>query len=153
MCGIYGQISRNPAVNECGLSIRHRGPDDAGAKVFSVEGTGLSVTLVHRRLAIIDLSPAGHQPMSNEDGTVWITYNGEIYNYLDLKQDLIASGHSFRSSTDTEVLVHGYEDWGIERLVSKLRGMFAFAIYDASEATLVLVRDRFGIKPLYYTER
>src|SRR4030088_2809936 len=100
MCGIYGQISDSPASNECGLSIRHRGPDDAGAQVFPVRGTNLCVTLVHRRLSIIDLSPAGHQPMSNEDGTVWITYNGEVYNHEALRAELEARGHSYPSNTD-----------------------------------------------------
>src|ERR1700688_3660452 len=102
MCGIYGQISTSPALNACGLSIRHRGPDDAGAKVFSIPGTDLSLTLVQRRLSIIDLSPAGHQPMANEDDTVWIIFNGEIYNFQPLRAELLAAGHTFRSKTDTE---------------------------------------------------
>src|SRR3989441_4438195 len=132
MCGIYGQISKNPALNECGLSIRHRGPDDAGAKVFPVPGTGLSVTLVHRRLSIIDLSPAGHQPMSNEDGTVWITFNGEIYNHKALREELESKGHCYRSHSDTESIVHAYEEWGTAA-VEKIDGMFAFAIWDSKK--------------------
>ena len=141
MCGIYGQISKNPALNECGLSIRHRGPDDAGAKVFPVPGTGLSVTLVHRRLSIIDLSPAGHQPMSNEDGSVWITFNGEIYNFQELRTKLLTAGHKFASQTDTETIIHGYEEWG-EEVIPRLHGMFALAIWDARKRRLLLARDR-----------
>jgi asparagine synthase (glutamine-hydrolysing) len=149
MCGIYGQISKSPALNECGLSIRHRGPDDAGAKVFSVDGTGLSVTLVHRRLSIIDLSAAGHQPMSNEDGTVWITFNGEVYNFQELRPKLLAAGHKFESQTDTETIIHGYEEWG-EDVIRRLRGMFALAIWDTRKRRLLLARDRVGKKPIFY---
>lgn len=149
MCGIYGQISKNPALNECGLSIRHRGPDDAGAKVFPVPGTDLSVTLVHRRLSIIDLSPAGHQPMSNEDGTVWITFNGEIYNFQELRAKLLAENHQFQSHSDTETIIHGYEEWG-DGVIRKLRGMFALAIWDTRKRRLLLARDRVGKKPIFY---
>jgi asparagine synthase (glutamine-hydrolysing) len=109
------------------------------------------VILGHRRLAILDLSPGGHQPMSNEDETVWIVFNGEIYNFLELRQTLADAHHRFRSRSDTEVLLHGYEEWGIEKLLEKLRGMFAFALYDSKKPQLILARDRFGIKPLYYT--
>jgi asparagine synthase (glutamine-hydrolysing) len=149
MCGIYGQISNNPARNECGLSIRHRGPDDAGEQVFRVSGTDLSVTLVHRRLSIIDLSPAGHQPMSNEDGTVWITFNGEIYNFQELRTQLLATNHNFNSKTDTETIIHGYEEWGDE-VIRRLRGMFALAIWDVRKRRLLLARDRVGKKPIFY---
>lgn len=149
MCGIYGQIDKSPAVAECGLSIRHRGPDDAGTQDFQVTGTSLWVTLSHRRLSIIDLSPAGHQPMSNEDGTVWIAFNGEIYNFLELRSQLLAAGHQFQSKTDTEVILHGYEQWGDE-IVKKLRGMFAFAIWDGRLRRILLARDRVGKKPLFY---
>jgi asparagine synthase (glutamine-hydrolysing) len=149
MCGIYGQISDSAAPRECGLSIRHRGPDDAGAEVFPVPGTNLSVTLVHRRLSIIDLSPAGHQPMANEDGTIWITFNGEIYNFQELRAQLIHAGHRFQSKTDTETIIHGYEQWGDE-IIPRLRGMFALAIWDATKRRLLLSRDRVGKKPLYY---
>src|SRR5258708_4018643 len=114
MCGIYGQISDKPARAESGLSIRHRGPDDAGAQVFPVAGANKLVSLVHRRLSIIDLSPAGHQPMSNENDTVWIIFNGEIYNFEELRVQLAAAGHQFRSKTDTETLIPGYEEWGQE---------------------------------------
>lgn len=149
MCGIYGQISNRPAPAECGLSIRHRGPDDAGVRVFEVLGTNQAVSLVHRRLSIIDLSPAGHQPMSNEDGTVWIVFNGEIYNFLDLRSRLLAAGHRFRSKTDTETIIHGYEEWG-DDIIPRLRGMFALAIWDARRGCLLLARDRIGKKPLFY---
>jgi asparagine synthase (glutamine-hydrolysing) len=125
----------------------HRGPDDGGLYQDA------RVVLGHRRLSIIDLSPAGHQPMSNEDGTVWVTYNGEIYNCAELAAEL--SGHRFRSCCDTEVLLHGYEQWGIAKLLGKLRGMFAFAIYDnrGAQPLCLLARDRMGIKPLYYAAR
>jgi asparagine synthase (glutamine-hydrolysing) len=149
MCGIYGQISTNPALNESGLSIRHRGPDDAGAKVFPVHGTGLSVTLVHRRLSIIDLSPAGHQPMCNEDGTVWITFNGEIYNFQELRTKLLTAGHKFTSQTDTETIIHGYEEWG-DGVIRRMRGMFALAIWDTRKKRLLLARDHVGKKPIFY---
>src|SRR6267378_2315761 len=149
MCGIYGQISNTPARRECGISIRHRGPDDAGEQVFPINGTDLCVTLVHRRLSIIDLSPAGHQPMSNEDGTVWITFNGEIYNFQELRTQLVASNHRFNSKTDTETILHGYEEWGTN-IIRRLRGMFALAIWDARHRKLLLARDRVGKKPIFY---
>jgi asparagine synthase (glutamine-hydrolysing) len=149
MCGIYGQIDKSPAVAECGLSMSHRGPDDAGTQDFSVPGTPQWVTLCHRRLSIIDLSPAGHQPMTNEDDTVWITFNGEIYNFLELRSRLLAAGHRFRSKTDTEVIVHGYEEWG-DDVIKKLRGMFALAIWDSRRRRILLARDRVGKKPLFY---
>jgi asparagine synthase (glutamine-hydrolysing) len=149
MCGIYGQIDKSPAVAECGLSMSHRGPDDAGTQDFHIPGTPLWVTLIHRRLSIIDLSPAGHQPMTNEDGTVWITFNGEIYNFLELRSRLRAAGHTFRSKTDTEVILHGYEEWGDE-IIKKLRGMFALAIWDTRRRRILLARDRVGKKPLFY---
>jgi asparagine synthase (glutamine-hydrolysing) len=153
MCGIYGQIAANPVRDECGLSIRHRGPDDAGTKVFPIAATGLSVSLVHRRLSIIDLSSAGHQPMANEDGSVWITFNGEIYNFQELRSQLLGLGHSFRSKTDTETIIHGYEEWG-DGIVPRLRGMFAFAIWDCRQRRILMARDRVGKKPLfYYLER
>jgi asparagine synthase (glutamine-hydrolysing) len=149
MCGIYGQIDKSPAVAECGLSMSHRGPDDAGTQDFQITGSPQWVTLSHRRLSIIDLSTAGHQPMTNEDGTVWIVFNGEIYNFLELRGQLIAAGHQFRSKTDTEVILHGYEQWG-DDVVKKLRGMFAFAIWDGRRRRMLLARDRVGKKPLFY---
>ncbi|TMB04204.1 MAG: hypothetical protein E6J64_13090 [Deltaproteobacteria bacterium] len=150
MCGISGFLNRDPAqpadrdlVVRMTEVIAHRGPDGSG---LHVDGP---VALGHRRLSIIDLSTAGAQPMTNEDGTVWITFNGEIYNFLDLRAELEARGHAFRSHCDTEVLVHGYEEWG-EALPERLCGMFAFAIWDARRRRLFLARDRLGKKPLYY---
>jgi len=122
---------------------QHRGPDANG---FYADHR---IALGHRRLSIIDVSPAAEQPMCNEDGTVRLTYNGEIYNYRDLRAQLVAKGHAFRSQSDTEVIVHGYEEWGVEGLLQRLRGMFAFGLYD-SRRGLILARDRMGIKPLYY---
>jgi asparagine synthase (glutamine-hydrolysing) len=132
-------------VERAGQAQAHRGPDDAG--LFH----DTHAALAHRRLSIIDLSPSGRQPMSNEDGTIWIVFNGEIYNFQSLQQEL-APRHFFRSRSDTEAIVHGYEEWGIEILLSRLQGMFALAIYDARNAQprLILARDRLGIKPLYY---
>ena len=123
-------------------AIQHRGPDDEGYYVSGPVGFGF------RRLSIIDLA-TGHQPICNEDGTVWIVFNGEIYNYQELRQDLKGKGHVFKTQTDTEVIVHLYEEFG-ESCVEKLRGMFAFAIWDSRSHTLLLARDRVGIKPLYY---
>ena len=117
--------------------------------MFPINGTDLCVTLVHRRLSIIDLSPAGHQPMSNEDGTVWITFNGEIYNFQELRTQLVASNHRFNSKTDTETILHGYEEWGTN-IIRRLRGMFALAIWDARHRKLLLARDRVGKKPIFY---
>lgn len=154
MCGIVGAfdlqgrelpVSEDIADRVLGL-IAHRGPDDQG-KWWS---QSRSVFLGHRRLSIIDLSPAGHQPMTNEDGTVWIVYNGEVYNFAQIHDELVAKGHQFRSRTDTEVLIHGYEEYGVG-IIDRLRGMFAFALYDAKRDQLLLARDRVGIKPLYYT--
>jgi len=126
-------------------AMRHRGPDDAGAFV-SHDG---QVALGNVRLAIVDLSPAGHMPMANDDGSVQLTYNGEIYNCAAVREDLARLGHRFRSSSDTEVLLRAYQQWGAE-CVHRMRGMFAFAIWDSAARRLVLGRDRMGIKPLYY---
>jgi len=123
-------------------TIQHRGPDDEGFYISGQIGLGF------RRLSIIDLS-GGHQPLSNEDGTVWIVFNGEIYNYQSLRDDLIGKGHIFKTRSDTEVIVHLYEEYGTDS-VQKLRGMFGFAIWDARQEQLFLARDRVGIKPLYY---
>jgi asparagine synthase (glutamine-hydrolysing) len=149
MCGIagylsFGGIAQQPVLQAMCDQIRHRGPDDEG---FYTEGP---VGLGMRRLSIIDLS-GGHQPISNEDETVWVVFNGEIYNYQALRQDLISRGHRFRTDSDTETLVHLYEEFGAG-FVSRLRGMFAFAIWDSRERCLLLARDRFGKKPLYYAE-
>jgi asparagine synthase (glutamine-hydrolysing) len=123
-------------------ALQHRGPDDEG----SVQLDG--VTLGMRRLSIIDLE-GGHQPMHNEDSRIWVVQNGEIYNHLELRGELVAAGHVFASQSDTEVLVHGYEQWGSE-FVSRLNGMFAFALFDRSRGVVLLARDRMGIKPLHY---
>ncbi|WKN41787.1 asparagine synthase (glutamine-hydrolyzing) [Tunicatimonas pelagia] len=151
MCGIVGQIKQNGVIDPAVFqrmrdTLYHRGPDGAGTKLL---GDG-RVALGHRRLSIIDLSESGKQPMSNEDGTVWLTYNGEIYNYQPLRTELQNRGHRFVSHTDSEVLIHGYEEWGIQKLLSRLKGMFAFALWDDKQKQLVAARDRFGIKPFYY---
>src|SRR5882724_1634263 len=127
---------------------RHRGPDDAGVEWFEATRSGLG----HRRLSIIDLSPAGHQPMSNDAGTLWITYNGEVYNYQKIRDELRAHGHSFRSQSDTEVILKAYEMWGTECL-NHLNGMFAFGIYNLRTDELFAARDRLGIKPFYYHQQ
>ncbi len=127
-------------------AIRHRGPDDQG---YRIEGApGLNIALGARRLSIIDLA-TGRQPISNENETVWVVFNGEIYNHRELRASLIRRGHYFRTDSDTEVLVHLYEDEGVDG-IQRLRGMFAYAIWDSRDRTLLLVRDRFGKKPLYY---
>jgi asparagine synthase (glutamine-hydrolysing) len=147
MCGIAGFVhlhrpAERPLVQAMLDEIRHRGPDEEG---FHLDG---SAAIGMRRLSIIDLS-TGHQPMSNEDGTVWIVFNGEIYDYQALRDRLIAQGHQFRTASDTETLIHLYEQEGPEGL-RRLRGMFAYAIWDARRRRLFLARDRFGKKPLYY---
>lgn len=131
------------ALHRMARSMMHRGPDDEG---FYIEG---SLGLGHQRLSVIDLSPLGHQPMTNEDGSLWIVFNGEIYNYLELRQQLVSRGHRFRSHSDTEVILHLYADEGPD-CVSQLNGMFAFAIWDKRRRTLFGARDRFGVKPFYY---
>jgi asparagine synthase (glutamine-hydrolysing) len=149
MCGICGKINlNNEPIDEALLRkmtscLSHRGPDDEG---LYIKG---NVSLGHRRLSIIDLSQFAHQPMSNEDGTIWIVYNGEIYNFLELRDVLIKKGHTFRSRSDTETIIHLYEEYGPECLVY-LKGMFAFALWDVKKQLLFLARDRIGKKPLYY---
>ena len=125
--------------------LRHRGPDGFGDWSSSDKLTYLA----HCRLAIIDLSTAGRQPMENEDGTIRISFNGEIYNFQELRRQLTAAGHQFRSQTDTEVIIHAYEEWGA-KCVERLRGIFAFAIWDDNKRVLTLGRDHFGVKPLYF---
>src|SRR5438132_13849959 len=150
MCGIAGKLvfGDGPTVSRSLLkgmcdTIVHRGPDDEGYYLDGPIGLG------HRRLSIIDLE-AGRQPISNEDQTVWVVFNGEIYNYVELRNELISRNHIFRTQTDTEVLVHLYEERG-EDFVSALRGMFAIALWDKRRQTLVLARDRVGKKPLFYS--
>jgi asparagine synthase (glutamine-hydrolysing) len=136
----------------------HRGPDEAGAVFFSGNGLfGAEVEdpvcgLGHRRLSILDLTPAGNQPLGNEDGTLWITYNGEIYNFLDFRSELESRGHRFKSFTDTEVILHLVEERGIENVLNAMNGMWAFGLYDTRCQRLILARDRMGKKPLYYAE-
>ncbi len=160
MCGISGFAACSAAVSREQLlrmnnSLSHRGPDDAGLQLFNESGKPGKpcIGLAHRRLSIIDLSAAGQQPMANEDGSVWISYNGECYNYQPLLHELSKDGHAFTSATDTEVLLHGYEEWGLKGLLSRLNGMFAFALWDQCKEELVLVRDRLGKKPLYYLQQ
>ncbi len=147
MCGIVGIVKngeKEKTIKLMNERIKHRGPDGEG---YFIDG---DVAFGHRRLSIIDLS-TGDQPMFNEDKTVVTVFNGEIYNYQDLKEELIKAGHTFKSKSDTEVLVHGYEEWHTD-LPKHLRGMFAFAIYDKTRGEVFLARDNFGIKPLYYAK-
>ena len=150
MCGITGiigkyQISDGEILRAQTMAavLRHRGPDDKGLR------RGVNYVFAHRRLSIIDLE-GGHQPMANEDGSVWIVYNGEIYNFLKLHQELLGKGHNFRTRSDTEVIIHLYEEYG-PVCVEHLNGMFALAIFDENKQRLFLARDRAGIKPLYYS--
>ena len=155
MCGICGKISFNgesispELIRSMCAAIARRGPDDMGIFLSEDNGSGVQAGLGHQRLSIIDLSPAAHQPMSNEDGTIWLTYNGEIYNYKDLRRELEGKGHRFRSDSDTEVVIHLYEEEGLEA-VKRFNGMFAFALWDERRGRLWLCRDRVGIKPLVY---
>ena len=147
MCGIAGFLLRDGEAKAADVRamtdvIRHRGPDDEGIYADGPCGIGM------RRLSIIDLS-TGHQPISNEDGSVWIVFNGEIYQYKELREDLIRRGHRFRTNSDTETIVHLYEEKGADGL-REIRGMFAFCIWDAKKQSILLARDRFGKKPLYY---
>jgi asparagine synthase (glutamine-hydrolysing) len=149
MCGISGiyyfdgRLPDAQTIENMRKVLSHRGPDDSGVHIDR------SIGLAHNRLSIIDLSAHAHQPMCNENGAVWIVFNGEIYNYQVLRKELIAQGHLFKSNSDTEVIIHGYEEWG-DTLFSKLDGMFAFALWDKVKGKLVLARDHFGIKPLFY---
>jgi len=147
MCGIAGWIGRldvgEGSVEGLTRALRHRGPDSEGRKIWP------EAALLHTRLSIIDLSPAGHQPMANEDDTVWIAFNGEIYNHRDMRARLEQGGHRFRGRSDAEVLPHLYEEHG-QGMFQRLRGMFAVALYDTRNRTLLLGRDRFGIKPLFF---
>ena len=152
MCGIAGVVhldgsSPHPEqLQRMNDTLAHRGPDAAGSYLQGRVG------LAHRRLAIIDLSDAGRQPMDNERGTIWLTYNGEIYNFKPLRAALQAAGHQFRSMSDSEVIIHAYEEWGTDCL-QRFNGQFAFALWDSEKQALWLVRDRLGIKPLFYAHR
>src|ERR1035437_9781927 len=153
MCGIAGVLYADPSriaardlLEGMALRVVHRGPD--ASSVWSAPGVGL----VHARLSIIDLV-TGDQPIGNEDGSIRVVFNGEIYNYRELRQQLLSNGHRLRTNSDTEVLVHLYEDFG-DTFVTRLRGMFAFALWDGRRRRLLLGRDRLGIKPLYiYRDR
>lgn len=170
MCGITGifHLNNSTTVEPIILSnmtdeIKHRGPDDFGywccntytnekvltRNINEIGNNNFNVAFGHRRLSILDLSPLGHQPMSNPSGSIWITYNGEVYNYIELRDELISKGHAFKTGTDTEVIIAAYEEWG-ENCLNKFNGMFAFAIWDQSKQQLFIARDRFGIKPFYY---
>jgi asparagine synthase (glutamine-hydrolysing) len=149
MCGICGIFNVNGEpiphryIKSMTDALAHRGPDDEGHYI------DVNIALGHRRLAVLDLTPAGHQPMASKDGQIVLVYNGEIYNHLELKIELESLGHQFRSRTDTEVLLKGYEEWGID-VIKRLNGMFAFGLWDGRARTLYLARDRYGIKPLYW---
>ncbi len=152
MCGIAGIVGNGasalePDVRTMLESLSRRGPDGSGLHRWS------NAVLGHRRLAIFDLTDAGKQPMLSPDGRVGVTFNGAIYNFTQLREELIGRGYRFTSRTDTEVLVHGYDAWGIDALVGKLHGMFAFALWDDARHTLYLVRDRLGVKPMFFAER
>ncbi len=148
MCGICGKLNFDygtpvdrDTLQQMNSSLEHRGPDGDGLYLNGPVGRG------HRRLSIMDLS-TGSQPMSNEDGSVWVTFNGEIYNHKILRQELESKGHQFVSSSDTEVIVHAYEEWGRE-CIHRFNGMFALGLWDARPRSLWLARDRMGIKPLF----
>ncbi len=172
MCGICGEIDFNhktlkfEAIERMCRVLTHRGPDDEGMVFikgsqhfemmkpyqFRLDPNGFEVGLGHRRLSIIDLSAAAHQPMCNEDGRIWIVFNGEIYNFQELREGLEKKDHRFKSKSDTEVILHGYEEWGVECL-SHFRGMFSFAVWDSNLQRLFLARDRLGKKPLVYSRQ
>ncbi|GGD02367.1 asparagine synthase (glutamine-hydrolyzing) [Hyunsoonleella pacifica] len=151
MCGILGQIKVNQQIsleifNTMRDTLFHRGPDGYGTELFYEN----KAVFGHRRLSIIDLSDKGKQPMYSNEKDILITFNGEIYNYKFLREALIKKGYRFNSSTDTEVLIYGFKEWGIEELLVKIKGMFAFAIWDKKTKNIYIAKDRFGIKPLYY---
>src|SRR5438132_12457164 len=151
MCGIAGIVSSDrldadDSVRALAMRdvLAHRGPDEAGLHCDEW------AALAHRRLSIVDLS-SGQQPLSNEDGSIWVVFNGEIYNHADIRRELEQRGHQYRTRSDTETIVHAYEQWGDE-CVHRFRGMFAFALWDARKRRLLLVRDRLGVKPVYWAE-
>jgi len=146
MCGINGFTWKDPdLIEKMNHVLQHRGPDDQSTYIDD------KVSLGHRRLAIIDLSPAGRQPKCNEEESIWIVFNGEIYNFQEIRTKLEKSGHKFTSNTDTEVIILAYEEWGVD-CVERFNGMWAFAIYDKKKGTIFFSRDRFGVKPLYFCQ-
>jgi asparagine synthase (glutamine-hydrolysing) len=146
MCGINGFTWEDPhLIEKMNHVLQHRGPDDQGTYIDD------KITLGHRRLSIIDLSPAGRQPKCNEDESIWIVFNGEIYNFQEIRATLVNSGHQFSSNTDTEVIIHAYEEWGVD-CVERFNGMWAFAVYDKKKGIIFFSRDRFGVKPLYFSQ-
>jgi asparagine synthase (glutamine-hydrolysing) len=152
MCGICGIVGKadEQLIQNMLASIAHRGPDDEGIYIASA-ASGARVGLGHRRLSIIDLSPAGHEPMSDTLGEIWLTYNGEIYNFKEIRKELEKRGHQFKSESDAEVVIYAYREWGLNAL-AMFNGMFAFAIWDGRNNSLLLARDRLGIKPVYYAD-
>jgi asparagine synthase (glutamine-hydrolysing) len=152
MCGICGVVGKadEQLIQKMLASIAHRGPDDEGIYIAE-SANGERVGLGHRRLSIIDLSPAGHEPMSDAQGEIWLTYNGEIYNFKEIRKELEKRGHKFKSESDAEVVIYAYREWGLNAL-GMFNGMFAFAIWDMRNNSLLLARDRLGIKPVYYAD-
>ncbi len=152
MCGICGVVGRTDEqlIKNMLLRMAHRGPDDEGVYIAETSG-GDRVGLGHRRLSIIDLSAGGHEPMSDAGKQVWLTYNGEIYNFKELRRELEHCGHSFRSESDAEVIIYAYLEWG-RAFLTRLNGIFALAIWDQRDESLLLARDHLGVKPLYYTD-
>ena len=154
MCGICGYVGRKLIQSEqlakMNDTMYHRGPDDHG--IWERQKEEYGVGFAQRRLSILDLSEMGHQPMTSEDGSVVITYNGEIYNYIQLRNELKGEGYQFKSNCDTEVIIAAYQEWGCE-CFGKFNGMFAIAIYDEKKESIILARDRMGKKPLYYYKK
>src|SRR5215831_9751946 len=157
MCGIFGIVAREAAIPAGVLergtqSLAHRGPDDSGTILLRDSSDGFTeIGLGNRRLAILDLSALAHQPMQDQETGNWIVYNGEIYNFREVRHELQAAGIFFATQCDTEVLLKAYAQWG-ESCLSRFRGMFAFAVWDAARHLLFLARDPMGIKPLYYAQ-
>ena len=168
MCGISGVISSSNLsaiqmsneLHQMNELIKHRGPDNEGITVFSEVGNPIpndsdqnaAFGFGHRRLSIIDLTPEANQPMFDSKEDFCISYNGEIFNYIEIRNELISKGHSFQTQSDTEVLVKGYAEWGSD-LYAKLEGMWAFALFSKKEQKIILSRDRTGVKPLFYTSK
>src|SRR5882672_1414373 len=158
MCGLVGVYAwrgdvaiDEPTIGTMRDSMAHRGPDDVG--IFLQQGKNVRVGLGHRRLAILDLSARGHQPMASTDEQSWIVFNGELFNFRELREELKCTvKHRFRTETDTEVVLHAIQEWGLEPALKRFRGMYAFALFDRREETVTLVRDPLGVKPLYYRE-